>query len=437
MGASKKNVSQEFAMSPRRQDISTVSVVHPICCGLDVHKETVTACLLWSDQHGKEQSEQKEFGTLTDELIALKDWLVAEECPVVAIESTGVYWHPVHNVLEDTHTVVLINPKHIKTVPGRKTDISDSKWLAALLRHGLVKGSFIPPKEQRTWRNLTRMRKTFVHSLTSFKAVVHALFHRANIKIACVASELFGATGRNLMNLLCSCESTPTLPEVQACLCGSLREKAVELHRSVQGFFTKEDRDQLKMLLQTIEDLERQVVALDRKIAEALSAHQDVRQRLEEVPGIKETASAGIIAEAGIGLADFVSAAVFASWIGVCPGNNESAGKRRSGRTRVNRNHLRTLLVEVAWAAVRKKGSYYKDKYYRLKGRVGPKKAIVAIAHRIAKAIYHIIKNGVEFKDLGEQYLAEQNKEAKLRYIKKQAALFGHQLVPITGPMNC
>jgi transposase len=418
-------------MSPKKQDISTVSVVHPISCGLDVHKKTVVACVLWADQNGREQTEQKEFGTLTDELLAMKEWLFEHECPVVVIESTGVYWQAVHNVLEGSHQVILVNARHIKNVPGRKTDISDSKWLAALLRYGLVKGSFIPPKEQRQWREMTRIRKGYVQALGDFKRMVHALFHRTNIKIDCVATDLFGASGRNLMKLLCACESTPSLPEVLQCLCGSLKEKADELYRSVQGFFEEHHRETLRMLLKTVEDLEVQLISLDERIARALRPHNELLRRLEKVPGIKETASASVLAEAGVTLAAFATAAAFASWIGLCPGNNESAGKRRSGRIKVRCNHLKTLLVEIAWAAVKKKGSYYKDKYYRLKSRLGPKKAIVAIAHRIAKAIYHIIKDGVGFKDLGDKYLAEQNKDAKLRYIKQQAKLLGHELIPL------
>lgn len=418
-------------MSPKNQDISTVSVVHPICCGLDVHKSTVVACVLWADQDGREQYEQKEFGTLTHELLALKEWLFEHECPVVVIESTGVYWQSVHNVLEDSHQVVLVNARHIKNVPGRKTDIADSKWLAALLRYGLVKGSFIPPKEQRQWREMTRIRKGYVQAVGDFKRMVHALFHRTNIKIDCLTSDLFGASGRNLMRLLCASESTPSLAEVRQCLRGSLTEKADGLYRSVQGFFEEHHRETLKMLLQTVEDLEAQLISLDTRIACAMTPHHELLRRLEKVPGIKDTASRSILAEAGVTLAAFATAAAFVSWIGLCPGNNESAGKRHSGRTRVRANHLKTLLVEIAWAAVKKKGSYYKDKYYRLRARLGPKKAIVAIAHRIAKAIYHIIKDGVEFKELGDKYLIEQNKDAKLKYIKQQAKLLGHELIPV------
>ena len=256
--------------------------------------------------------------------------------------------------------------------------------------------------------------------------------NRANIKIDCVVSDLFGSTGRNLIDLLCSSKRAPSLEQVKQCLCGSLTEKAQELHRSVQGFFEKHHRELLKDLRRTIQTLEKQIRSLDKRIARLMKPYKDLLRKIEDMPGIRETASAAIIAEAGVTLEAFPNAGAFASWIGVCPGNNESAGKRRSGRTAVKRNHLRTILIEAAWAAVKKKGSYYKDKYYRLRSRLGPKKAIVAIAHRIAKAIYHIIKYGREFTDLGETYLVEQNKDSRLRYIKKQAQLLGHELIPAT-----
>jgi transposase len=417
-------------MPPRKEDTSTVAVLHPVCCGLDVHKDTVAACVMWASEDGREQTEQREFPTLTDQLIALREWLFAHECPVVAIESTGVYWQPVLNVLEGYLKVVLVNPTHVKNVPGRKTDMSDSKWLAGLLRHGLVKSSFIPPKQQRQWRALTRTRKSYVESLADFKRMVHALFHSANIKIDYVASDLFGATGRNLMGLLCSCESNPSLAQVECCLCGSLTEKAQELHRSVQGFFGKHHRVRLAILLETIDGLERQIGQLDQLIREAMADHEELLDRLKEVPGISDIAAPCAVSELGTSLEDFPTAAAAASWVGLCPGNNQSAGKRRSGRSPVRRNHLKTLMIEVAWAAIKKRGSYYKDKYYRVRGRLGPKKAIVAIAHRIFKAVYHIIKDGVRFKDLGEKWLPEQNKETRLRYLKKQARLLGHELIP-------
>ena len=423
-------------MSPKKQDISIISVIHPICCGLDVHKKTVAACMLWTDEHGRDETELKEFGTLTDDLLSLKEWLLDHECPVVVIESTGVYWHPVHNVLEHSVKVELVNARDIKNMPGRKTDMSDSKWLACLCRHGLIRSSFIPPKEQRQWRDLTRSRKNYVHMLGDLKRHAHTLFQKANIKIDSVVSDLFGTTGRNLMKLLCSCESPPGLAQVRKCLHGALRAKSDELHRSVQGFFGDHHRTLLRMTLDTIDVLEGNITFLDQQIAQVMKAHDKLLERFQEVHGIKETAASAVLAEAGATLANFSSAAAFASWIGVCPGNNESAGKRHSGRSRVHCNHLKTLLVEVAWAAIKKKGSYYKDKYYRIRGKLGPKKAIVAIGHRIAKAIYHIIKYGSRYQELGDNYLVEHNKAAKLRYIKKQAELLGHELVPVTNQLR-
>ena len=224
-------------MPSKKHNSSTVSVVHEICCGLDVHKRTVSACLVWSDVSGAEQWEVMEFETFTDDLIRLKEWLIERECSVVAMESTGPYWTPVHNILEGFFQVILVNARHMRNVPGRKTDLSDSRWLAGLLRHGLLKAAFIPPKYQRQWRDLTRMRMRYQQTIGDFKRRVHKLFQEANIKIDSVLSDLFGLTGRNLMKLLTSKGSAPTLDEVEQCLRGSLKEKRAEVYRSIQGFF--------------------------------------------------------------------------------------------------------------------------------------------------------------------------------------------------------
>ena len=223
-------------------DNGIVSVVHPICCGLDVHKEKISACLIMSSVFGGQRVEVEEFGTFTDDLIRMRSWLVEYDCPIVAMESTGIYWRPVHNVLEGYMEVILANARHIKNVPGRKTDISDSKWLAGLLRHGLLKGSFIPPREVREWRDLTRLRRTYVESLGDYKRRTHKLFESANIKIDSVVSDLFGVTGRNLMNLLAEGSSEISLEQMQSCLRGKLKAKREELFRSIQGFFTDHHR---------------------------------------------------------------------------------------------------------------------------------------------------------------------------------------------------
>jgi transposase len=358
--------------------------------------------------------------------------LVDHECPVVAMESTGIYWRPVHNVLEDILRVVLVNARDIKNVPGRKTDIGDSKWLAGLLRHGLLKSSFIPPQEVRQWRDLTRLRKKYVQTEGDYRKRTHKLFESANIKIDSVVSDLFGVTGRNLMHLLVSDRGQLTLSDIKTCVCGKLKGKEAELFRSIQGFFTDHHRFILKMLLSTIATLEEQIEELDHEIRGAMKEHEPLLERMKKAAGIADVSSREILAELGPTLDTFAKDTSLASWSGLCPGNNESAGKRKSGKSPVRKHHLKTIMIEVAWAAVKKKGSYFKDKYYRLKARRGAKKAIVAIAHRILLGIYHVIKDGVEFRDLGEDYLTLKNKSQKTFHLRKQALALGFDLVPQT-----
>jgi len=418
-------------MPPKKKNTSTVSVVHHICCGLDVHKKTVSACLLWSDSFGTEQCEVMEFETFTDDLIRLREWLIERECPVVAMESTGPYWTPIHNILEGLFQVILVNARHMRNVPGRKTDLSDSRWLAALLRHGLLRAAFIPPKYQRQWRDLTRMRNKYQQTVGDFQRRVHKLFQEANIKIDSVLSDLFGLTGRSLMRLLATKGSTPTLGEVEQCLRGSLKKKREEVYRSIQGFFEEHHRVLLAVMLETIEKLESQVEALDQRITQSMRTHQEKIERLDEIPGISDVSAPAVLAEIGPTLDAFPNADALSSWCGLCPGNNQSGGKRFSGKSRVRKNRLKTIMIEIAWPAIKKKESYYRAKYYALKARLGPKKAIVAIAHRILKAIYHVVKHDTPFKDLGEAYLLEKNKDAKVRYLTRQAALLGFELVPV------
>ena len=421
-------------MPSKKKNSSTVSVVHQICCGLDVHKKSVSVCILSSDQSGAEQSEVTEFGTFTDELIQLKELLLERECPVVAMESTGPYWTPIHNVLEGSVKVILVNARHMRNVPGRKTDMADSRWIAGLLRHGLLRGAFIPPKQQRQWRDLTRMRKNYQMDLGDFKRRVHKLFQEANIKIDSVVSDLFGLTGRNLMKLLLSNEGVPTLAEVKQCLRGSLQDKGRELHRSIEGFFEDHHRYLLALLLDTVERLETQIQSLDSRIRSLMRTEEESIERLTEIPGISQLSAHAILSEVSANLEAFGSADALCSWCGLSPGNNQSGGKRFSGKSRVRKNRLKTIMVEVAWPAIKKKKSYYRAKYYALKSRMGPKKAIIAVARRILKAVYHVLKEKVRFKDLGEEHLVERNRAAKTRYLRKQAALLGFELVPLRQP---
>lgn len=416
----------------RGKDSKIIGVVHQICCGLDVHKESISACVIFPDKDGVDQYDIEEFGTFTDELMRLRLWLLDHECPVVAMESTGIYWRPVHNVLEDSVQVVLVNARDIKNVPGRKTDIGDSKWLAGLLRHGLLRGSFIPFKEVREWRDLTRLRKKYVQTVGDYKKRTHKLFESANIKIDSVVSDLFGVTGRNLMNLLVSNRESLTLSDIHLCIRGKLRGKEEELYRSIQGFFSGHHRFILERLLETIGMLESEIAVFDERIRHLMKDQKALLDRIKKAAGIADVSSCEILAEIGPDMTAFPTGEAIVSWAGLCPGNNESAGKRKSGKSPVRKHHLKTIMTEVAWAAIKKKGSYFKDKYYRLKARRGAKKAIIAIAHRILLGIYHVIKDGVEFRDLGENYLTQRNKSQKMSYLRKQAQLMGYNLVPQT-----
>ena len=413
------------------KDSRILSVVHPICCGLDVHKKVIVACFVSINESGEDTTIIEEFGTFTDDLQKLRDWLLEHECPIIAMESTGVYWRPVHNVLEGDVEVILVNARHIKNVPGRKTDIADSRWLAGLLQHGLLRGSFIPVKEVRQWRELSRVRRKNRDTISDYKRRIHKLFESANIKIDSVVSDLFGVTGRNMILLLATGPEDISLDDIEYCARGTLRDKVTELHRSIVGFFEDHHRFQLVSLTHILETLEKENEKIDQRMKKLMQEHEDLLSRMDEVPGINELSAQYILSELGSELCTFSNAASLASWAGLCPGNNESAGKRKSGRSPVKKHHLKTIMVEVAWAAVKKKGSYYRDKYWRLKYRLGPKKAIIAIAHKIIKALYAIIKNGEKYKELGEEYLAKRSEKQKMTKIRKAAKELGFKLVSI------
>lgn len=410
-------------------DSTFIQIIHPICCGLDVHKDKISACLITVNEVGKEEHELREFSTFTKDLYEMKKWLNENHCPVVAMESTGVYWRPIHNILEDSAEVILVNARHIKNVPGRKTDISDSKWLAGLLRHGLLKGSFIPSDDIRELRELTRLKKIYTESFADYKRRVHKLFITANIKIDSVVSDLFGKTGRNLIELLCN-GSDVTLEMIEICAKGGLKKKVNELYVSLDGFFKDHHRFQLRLMMETITTLEQQISEINKRVDMLTTNHQELLDRLDAIPGINKESAQAIISEVGITLEEFACIAAFVSWAGLCPGNNESAGKRKNGRNSVRNHPFKTILIQIAWAAIKAKGSFYKAKYYKLKSKRGAKKAIVAIAHKIAKVIFNIIKKGDSYKDLGEDFLTVPNRQRAIYNLKKKAEQLGYNLVP-------
>lgn len=415
----------------RMQHTAVVTVLHPICCGLDVHKETVNACLIVTNSDGEDIAQFEVFRTFTDDLIRLREWLLAHDCPIVAMESTGVYWRPLHNILEGYLQVVLVNARHIKHLPGRKTDMADSQWIAGLLRVGLLKGGFIPPKEVRRWRDLSGHRKRLVETVGDAKRRVHKLFESSNVKIDSVVTDLFGRTGRNLMNLLVDKEPREvTKEDVEACLRGKLKAKGDELFRSIQGFFEGHHRWLLQEQLDIIDYLQERISRVEAGLKALFEPYRDLMDRMMEIPGINLVAAYAILSEIGTTLEDFCTAAALCSWCGVCPGNNESAGKRFGTRSPVRSSRLRTSLVEAAWGGVRVKGTYFRAKYFSLRARLGPKKAIMAIAHRLLKAIYHVVKHGSSFKDLGEHYLIDLHRNDKINYVMRLAEKLGFRLVP-------
>ena len=407
-----------------------LEIVNPICCGIDVHKESLSACLLYSGEFGEEQCEIREYKTFTGELYKFKEYLISHRCRIVAIESTGVYWQPVYNVLESDVEVMVVNARAIKNVPGRKTDVEDCKWLAGLLRFGLLQGSFIPESHVRSWRNLTRMRSKNRETISDYRKRVQKVFESANIKIDSVVSDLFGVTGNNLMQLLLSGKEIE-LSDIEKCVRGRLKGKTEELYDSIQGFFSDDHRFELSSLLRIIDALEKEIATIDERLSEMLADHEELIELMKKTPGFSELSARYVISEIGTDMKAFKNSSNLVSWCGLCPGNNESAGKRKSGKTRVRKHYLKKIMIEAAWAAVKTKGSYYKNKFYKLKTRRGAKRAIVAIANRLLKAIYHIIKYRVSYREPGEHYLDSKSKNTKISRLKKQANALGFNLIPV------
>lgn len=382
-------------------------VVYEICCGLDVHAKTVVACLV---SHGKK--EVRTFSTMTDDLLTLLDWLTAAGCTHVAIESTGVYWKPVFNILEGSMEVILVNARHMKAVPGRKTDVRDCEWLADLLRHGLLKASFIPPLEIRELRELTRYRQSLTSELARIANRVQKVIESGNIKLGQVASNALGVSARGMLKLLAAGE---TDVERMANLAQrQLRKKKPELRRALVGRLTEAQRWVLTELLSRYEEVESAIARVNERIDKELAQHPFVKeavQVLDEMPGFGTQNAEDVISEIGVDMSAFPSHRHIASWAAVCPGNDESAGKRRSGKTRKGNPYLRTALVQGAWAASHTKNTYLSAQYHRLVKRLGKKKALIAVAHSMLVIIYHMLSRNERFHELGGDYFDRRNQQ--------------------------
>lgn len=373
------------------------------CCGLDVHQATVVACLLVGAANQKPKKEVRTFRTVTRELLAMREWLGEHGCTHVAMESTGVYWKPVYAVLEGAFELVVGNAHHIRNVPGRKTDVKDSEWIADLLRHGLIAKSFVPPPPLRELRDLLRYRRKLVESGTSERNRLLSVLETANIKLASVASDVFGVSGMLMLAALIEGKSTP---EQMARLAkGRLRDKLVDLQLALEGSVGEHHRFLLSMQLRRLKAAEEELKLLDKRIDEKLEPYRAQHNLLMTIPGVEWFVAAVLIAEIGIDMKVFVSARHLAAWAGVSPGNNESAGKKKSGKARRGNVHLKTALVTAAIGVSRSKGTYLKDKYHRLKARRGGIRAAVAIAHKILVAAHQMLSKNVPYKDLGDSYL--------------------------------
>jgi transposase len=398
-------------------------------CGLDVHQATVVACLLIVGKDGRVQKQMRTFGTTTRELVSLREWLLSEGCTHLAMESTGVYWKPVYAILEGGLEIVLANAQHVKKVPGRKSDVKDAEWLADLLCHGLLRSSFVPPKPIRELRDLTRYRRKLVESQTAERNRLLKLLEMANIKLASVACDVFGVSGQLMLKALLDGKATPQ--QMAQLAKGRLRNRISDLEPALEGKLEPHHRFLLKLQLDRLKAAEEDLSTLERHIREKLQPYAAQLALLQEIPGVDWTLAAVIIAELGIDMSVFESVSQLASWAGVCPGTNESAGKRKSSRIPKGNVYLKTGLVEAANAASRAKGTYLRDKFYRLKARRGYKRATMAVAHKILVAIYHMLSQQVSYNDLGDLYLDKLNKNHLARNLIHRLERLGY-LVTLT-----
>jgi transposase len=400
-----------------------MDTVHPRCAGLDVHKKTVVASARLLAPDGRTESVTRTFGTMTADLLELADWLAGLGVTVAAMEATGVYWQPVWHILEGRVELMLVNARHIKQVPGRKTDVKDAEWIAQLLQHGLLSPSFVPPPAIRELRDLTRQRAQLVRQRARVANRLEKVLESANIKLTAVASDVLGASGRAMIGRLVAGESDPDRLAAEAR--GSLRSKAAALRPALRGRVTEHHRFQLGMLMEQVGHLDRQVGRYSDRIAEVMgraagaSAGPDAPApgpgpsgpgagpptpreaacRLATIPGVGERSAEAIVAEIGADMGRFATAGHLASWAGLCPGNDISAGRRRSGRTTKGSVWLRTTLVQVAWAASHTKATALSAAYRRWARRLGRKKALVALAHKILRLIYTLLKGGRDYDE--------------------------------------
>jgi transposase len=403
-----------------------MDTLFPRCAGIDVHKANVVVCVRLADRPGKVFEEVRTFTTMTRDLLALADWLVGHGVTHVAMESTGVYWKPVFNILEGHCQVILVNAEHIKQVPGRKTDVKDCAWIAQLLQHGLLKASFVPPEPIRELRDVTRQRTQLIAEKASAANRIQKVLEDANIKLACVATDVMGVSGRAMLEALIDGVSDPK--ELADLARMRLRAKIPELQLALQGRVTDHHRFLLRLHLDHVSHLEQLIGRLSARIEELMAPFAEAQARLATIPGISQRVAETVVAEIGPRMEQFPTAAHLASWAGMSPGNDESAGKRRSGHTTYGNRWLRAMLVQAAWAASRTKCTYLSAQYRRLAKRRGKKRALVAVGHTLLVMIYHVLKKGTTYAELGADFLDRQEPERLTRQLVKRLESLGHKV---------
>jgi len=398
-----------------------IEVVYERVCGIDVHKREIVVCLIT----GQRKTETRKYGTLTKDLREMVAWLKEERCQIVAMESTGPYWKPLYNIFElEGIEAMVVNAQHMKAIPGRKTDVNDAQWIAKLLRHGLLKASFIPDKEQREYRELTRYRNSRIEERAREMNRLQKMLEGANIKLSSMVSNITGQTASNLIKLIVRHEEI-TVDQVSVMRNYQCKSSAQELMEALTGVISPLQRELFNEVLRIIEEQSRQIERIEALIERYTAEAYDMAiKAIDEIPGIGRISAEQIIAEIGVDMFRFPTSNHLCSWAGVCPGNNESAGKRKSGKTRKGNQTLKKTLVQSANSAIRNKDSFFSAQYQRLVVRMGRKKAIVAVAHSMLIAIYHVL-SGNAYRDLGSEYYTQFNKEKKIQSHLKQLKKLG------------
>jgi transposase len=396
-----------------------MEVVYERCCGLDVHKKSVLACVITP-----EGREIRKFGTMTKDLLMLADWLAERRVTHVAMESTGVYWKPVFNLLEDDFELVVANAHHIKVVPGRKTDVKDAEWIADLLRHGLIRGSFIPDRAQRELRELLRYRRRLIQQHTQVVNRIQKVLEGANVKLSSVASDVVGVSGRAMLEAMVAGEEDPKA--LAALAKGKLRDKRDALEEALRGLMGSHQRLMLQSQLRHLDFLDQEIARLDEEVSTRTAPFRDLVNQLDEIPGIGPRSAEQILGEIGPDMSRFPTAAHLASWARLCPGNNESAGKHKSGRSGKGNPWLGSTLIEAAKAAARTKDKYLAAQYHRIAPRRGRNRATKAVAHSIIVSIHHMLSNHTTYQELGGNYFDNRDHLATVRRSVRRIERLGY-----------